>query len=1012
MDVWFAKPGFQVSGEIRPTVILVGPRQWRRGSLRKSRGHRRGFGRLLSGMPPDSEKKPEIMTWPYWAKKLQLFQRPLYLTVFLLVLVGFLAVTWYGFRKAGQAGTPSGRRILYYVDPMNPAHTSPEPGLAPCGMNMEPVYADEGQEAGPAGLPPGAVKVTPQKQQLIGVRAGVVEKTPYTHTLRALGRVAVDETRIYRLNSFVDGWILKTFDNTTGSLIMKDEPLASYYTRELISAQQSYLYSLSTLDRLDRGDQPSKSQIIATNSQIRTAEENLQNLGMSNSQIKELAQTRRLKREIYLQAPITSFVLTRNVSPGQVISKNDELYKLGDLSRVWIVADLYENEAPFIKPGLKAKAALPSGRKTLEATVTDVLPEFDKVSTTLRVRLEADNPEYVLRPNMFVDLEFLVNLPDTIHVPVDAVLDTGLKKIVFVDRGEGYFEPRKVETGWRFGDQVEITEGLKPGEHIVISGNFLLDSESRMKLAAAGMYGEVARDPVCGLQLDENKAKNAGHQSQFNNQTYSFCSEECKETFNRNPERYAGEKGQKAAGDQASAMKPGNPAKAQDPVCGLEVDEAQAKMRGLTSEYQGKTYYFSEYQCNKQFDQDPGRYVPQLSESSPHELKKQEEAGVVRDPVSGQDVDQTQAATRYLKRVYNGTAYYFADAANARKFEQDPGRYISKTAAAPEAMPSPGNPETTSTIPECSQHQTAAMNAGNPPDQTRPGLEEGSYLGKALGDVKLPEAVKGTPYIDKDPVCGMKLGPQAVKDLAYKTPYKGKIYYFCSDQCKEAFDRNPENYVRKLEAELAAQPAPEPAATGPAPTPAASLAMDKPADNVANPGKAGPSTLLKCQVCASELQQGGNNPAYFKSSYKGKTYNFCSRECQEKFGMDPERYLKESQESAAVPDTYKRKLLQPMYQKPPRRVPRGPTEKMRQKALEAMGQEVVQEASPGAPPVAPPSPQVKQQEPQAPKIPADPQQSPKPEATPAPNLSSKAPPKGIPPNTPQHEVCPKPGSSQ
>ena len=200
--------------------------------------------------------------------------------------------------------------------------------------------------------------------------------------------MAVDETRIYRLNSFVDGWILKTFDNTTGSLILKDEPLASYYTRELISAQQAYLYSLSTLDRLDRGDQPSKSQIIATNSQIRTAEENLQNLGMSNSQIKELAQTRRLKREIYLQAPITSFVLTRNVSPGQVISKNDELYKLGDLSRVWIVADLYENEAPFIKPGLKAKAALPSGRKTLEATVTDVLPEFDKVSTTLRVRLK------------------------------------------------------------------------------------------------------------------------------------------------------------------------------------------------------------------------------------------------------------------------------------------------------------------------------------------------------------------------------------------------------------------------------------------------------------------------------------------------------------------------------------------------------------------------------------------------------------------------------------------------
>ena len=128
---------------------------------------------------------------------------------------------------------------------MNPAHTSPAPGLAPCGMKMEPVYADrEGQEVPPANLPPGAVKMNPQKQQLIGVRLGVVEKAPFTHTLRALGRVAVDETRIYRLNAFVDGWVLKVFNNSTGSLVMKDEPLASFYSRDFITAEQAYFYAL------------------------------------------------------------------------------------------------------------------------------------------------------------------------------------------------------------------------------------------------------------------------------------------------------------------------------------------------------------------------------------------------------------------------------------------------------------------------------------------------------------------------------------------------------------------------------------------------------------------------------------------------------------------------------------------------------------------------------------------------------------------------------------------------
>ena len=241
------------------------------------------------------------------------------------------------------------------------------------------------------------------------------------------------------------------------------------------------------------------------------------------------------------------------------------------------------------------RTTLPIRIPTLWATVTDIIPEFDKVTQTLKVRLEADNPGYSLRPDMFVDVEFPVDLPATVHVPVDAVLDSGLKKTVFVDRGDGYFEPRKVETGWRFGDRVEITQGLEAGERIVISGNFLVDSESRMRLAAAGMYGEVTKDPVCGHNLDESKAKAAGHQSQYNHKTYYFCSEECQHQFEKHPERYV-EKDTDSGGEPGSAApvqpKPAAPGMAQRPGLRPRRRRGPGQSRGLEQRVSGQDLLF------------------------------------------------------------------------------------------------------------------------------------------------------------------------------------------------------------------------------------------------------------------------------------------------------------------------------------------------------------------------------------------------------------------------------------
>jgi multidrug efflux pump subunit AcrA (membrane-fusion protein) len=168
-----------------------------------------------------------------------------------------------------------------------------------------------------------------------------------------------------------------------------------------------------------------------------------------------------------------------------------------------------------------------------------VLPQFDPSTRTLKVRIEVENPDYALRPDMFVDVQFPLNLPPALTVPADAVIDSGLRQTVFVDHGDGYFEPRRVETGWRFGDRVQILRGLMTGERVVTAGNFLIDSESRLKAAAAGIRGEPERDLLCGMDVDAARAKAAGRVSTYRGRTFYFCSEVCKKQFDAEPAKYA-----------------------------------------------------------------------------------------------------------------------------------------------------------------------------------------------------------------------------------------------------------------------------------------------------------------------------------------------------------------------------------------------------------------------------------------------------------------------------------------
>ena len=548
----------------------------------------------------------------------------LYAVLLIALLSGvFAAGSWYGNRAPKQTGATAGRKILYYVDPMNPSHTSDKPGRAPCGMDMEPVYADETTDQAKgkmASLLPGTVKITPEKQQLIGVKVGLVEKKPVSQKMRLLGRVASDETRVYIINATIDGWMTKVLPYSTGSLVKKHQVLASFYSPEFLSAEQALIFALGSKDRVQTADSESPAQqnrLAQFNINLRQYTDSLRNLGMGEQQIKEIIRTRSYIENVDITSPADGFIIVRNVSEGQRFDKGTELYRIADLSRIWILADLFENEAELIKikPGASVQVSLPYQKKTLSATVSNIIPQFDTTSRTLKVRLEADNPEFLLKPAMFVDLEVPISLPPTLIIPVDAIVDSGLKNTVFVDRGNGFFEPRTIETGWRIGDKVEVVRGLMPDERIVISSTFLIDSESRMKLAAAGLFGTQVKDPVCGMVIDEDKAKASGLKKEYRGQTYYFCADVCLKQFDQNPDRYVEPSGSSSAETSSGSAQSGHMESVtaqKDPVCGMKVVPQEAEKAQLKSRYRDTWYYFCCDGCKQQFDKNPEKFVTNI----------------------------------------------------------------------------------------------------------------------------------------------------------------------------------------------------------------------------------------------------------------------------------------------------------------------------------------------------------------------------------------------------------------
>ena len=436
----------------------------------------------------------------------------------LFVAAAFAGGWWYGHRPAAAA--PAGRKILYWVDPMHPAYKSDKPGIAPdCGMKLEPVYADGGrpdENKGPvlyyydpadpayraqapglnpntgnelkpfhAGDNPGSIQVNPNQQQLIGVQYGVVERGSAIQKLRAVGKVELDERLVSHVHSRTDGWIEDVSADFTGKYVKPGETLLTIYSPELVASQQEYLLALRARHLLQASSVAGVP--TDTGAMVDAARRRLKHWELTDSQIAELERTRKVAGTIPLAAHQGGYIVDRKAFPHQKITPDMDLYTIADLSVVWIVADVYESDASQVRLGQWATVSLPyQPGRTLRARVSYILPQVDPQTRTLKVRMEAANPGGALKPEMFVDVDFDSYAAPALLVPSAAVLDSGARKTVFVAQGDGYFEPRTVETGRRMGDKVEVLKGLQAGEKIVTSGNFLLDSESRLKSPASG----------------------------------------------------------------------------------------------------------------------------------------------------------------------------------------------------------------------------------------------------------------------------------------------------------------------------------------------------------------------------------------------------------------------------------------------------------------------------------------------------------------------------------------------
>jgi membrane fusion protein, copper/silver efflux system len=377
----------------------------------------------------------------------------------------------------------SSRKVLFYRNAMNPSVTSPVPTKDSMGMDYVPVYAGDGQADEVAGT----VKIDPVVVQNIGVRTATAKQSAISRTIRAAARVDFDEERMARLHPKIEGWIEDIRVNKTGQHVNKDDVLLSIYSPKLVSTQQEYLLALNNLSMLEKSafDEIRRGAVAL----VKSSRERLQLFDVPEHQIQELEKTRIIKKSLHIHSPVSGTVIRIGSRQGQYVTPKTELYMVVNLSQVWVYADVYEYELPWVKLGDEVEMTLESvPGKTFKGSLAYIYPYAESKTRTTKVRLVFDNDELLLRPDMFAQVSIQSDVQENVVViPAEAVVRTGKRTQVFVVQGPGKFEPRVVTLGIESGGQVAVLDGVKAGDEVVTSAQFLVDSESKLREATAKM---------------------------------------------------------------------------------------------------------------------------------------------------------------------------------------------------------------------------------------------------------------------------------------------------------------------------------------------------------------------------------------------------------------------------------------------------------------------------------------------------------------------------------------------
>jgi membrane fusion protein, copper/silver efflux system len=426
-------------------------------------------------------------------------QKKLPLKIIFPVLVAsmlIIGVSWrLGYRQGASilsSGFSGSHTLLFYRNPMNPAITSPIPAKDEMGMDYIPVYADDAtspaksqqqqaddffsEETKVPGL--GAVTMTEQGIKLSGVQVVEAVQEKIQRVLRTVGLVVPDETRIHRVQTKTGGWVETLLINYTGQLVKKGSPILSMYSPELLSSQEEFIKTrkAALCSTQDTGNRTSAQRLH------QSAQRRLELFDVPPDFIKELERTGNPQRTVTLLSPADGFVTAKDIFPGQEVKPGMELYTVSDLSVVWVDAEVYEYETRDVhvgQEGILTTSFDPSLR--LAGKIAYIYPYLNRESRTLRLRFDFDNKDLRLKPGMFVDVNLLIDYGEGVVIPDSAIMDSGTRQVVFVDKGEGRFEPREVKAGVRSQGKTQIVSGLNIQDRVVVRANFLLDSESRLR---------------------------------------------------------------------------------------------------------------------------------------------------------------------------------------------------------------------------------------------------------------------------------------------------------------------------------------------------------------------------------------------------------------------------------------------------------------------------------------------------------------------------------------------------